>query len=53
MRGLAIVWGALALMLMGGSAHAQAWFGVPTPGPLSPVDKPTFVTNADAYGPGP
>ncbi len=31
-------------------ACAQAWFGVPTPPPLSPVDKPTFATNADAYG---
>jgi hypothetical protein len=42
-----------AVTALAGAAHAQAWFGVPTPGPLSPVDKPTFVTNADAYGPIP
>jgi hypothetical protein len=42
-----------------GSAIAQnppapprpaAWFGVPTPGPVSDLDKPTFTANANAYG---
>jgi len=45
--------GLAVLALAGGPAAAQAWFGVPTPGPVSPVDKPTFVTNADAFGPWP
>jgi hypothetical protein len=42
-----------AALAAAGVAHAQAWFGVPTPGPVSPVDKPTFVAGAEAYGPAP
>ena len=44
-----------ALIATGALAQVQnpGWFGVPTPGGLSPVDKPTFTTNADAYGPSP
>ena len=45
--------GAAALVLMAGSAHAQAWFGTPTPGPVSPPDQPTFHTGSTAYGPAP
>lgn len=44
---------AAAAALIGGAACAQAWFGVPTPGPVSPPDKPTFHTGPDAYGPAP
>jgi hypothetical protein len=44
--------------LMAGAASAPqaqtgAWFGVPTPGPVSPPDKPTFHAGAAAYGPAP
>jgi hypothetical protein len=49
--------GLAALALTAGSASAQervqAWFGVPTPGPVSPPDKPTFRTGPNAYGPAP
>jgi hypothetical protein len=45
--------GLAALALTAGSAHAQAWFGVPTPGPVSPPDKPTFHAGPIAYGPTP
>jgi hypothetical protein len=45
--------GLAALALMAGSASAQAWFGVPAPGPVSPPDKPTFRAGPNAYGPAP
>src|SRR5579859_293031 len=45
--------GAVALALSAGTASAQAWFGVPTPGPVSPPDQPTFHTGGAAYGPTP
>ena len=45
--------GLAALALTTGSASAQAWFGVPTPGPVSPPDKPTFRSGPVAYGPAP
>ncbi len=54
-----IVIGTAAALLLAGAAQAQAqtqarpWFGVPTPGPVSPVDKPTFGAGPDAYGPAP
>ncbi|HZZ67402.1 MAG TPA: M28 family peptidase [Phenylobacterium sp.] len=42
---------------MAGTASAQssarAWFGVPTPGPVSPPDRPTFHAGPQAYGPAP
>src|SRR5947207_11196856 len=49
---------AAAMLLLAGSAQAQspanaAWFGVPTPGPVSPADKPTFVSGPESYGPAP
>jgi hypothetical protein len=44
---------AAAFCLMGGAASAQAWFGVPTPGPVSPPDKPTFHAGPASYGPAP
>jgi hypothetical protein len=45
--------GLAALALTAGSACAQAWFGVPTPGPVSPPDKPTFHAGPASYGPAP
>jgi hypothetical protein len=45
--------GLAALALTAGGASAQAWFGVPTPGPVSPPDKPTFRAGPAAYGPAP
>src|SRR6185503_15303681 len=45
--------GVVAALAVGASADAQAWFGVPTPGPVTPVDQPTFVTGPEAYGPAP
>jgi len=45
--------GLAALALTTGSASAQAWFGVPTPGPVSPPDKPTFRSGPVGYGPAP
>ena len=45
--------GLVAALFAGGAAHAQAWFGVPTPGPVTPVDQPTFSTSPEAYGPAP
>jgi hypothetical protein len=45
--------GLAAALAMGASAQAQAWFGVPAPGPVTPVDQPTFVTGPEAYGPAP
>ena len=45
--------GLAALALTVGTASAQAWFGVPTPGPVSPPDKPTFHAGPAAYGPTP
>src|SRR5690348_16383049 len=49
--------GVVAALALGGSAAAQStpgpWFGVPTPGPVTPVDQPTFVTGPEAYGPAP
>lgn len=30
-----------------------AWFGVPRPGPVSDLDRPTFVVESNAYGPAP
>ncbi|HEY0436865.1 MAG TPA: M28 family peptidase [Phenylobacterium sp.] len=50
MRSLPGLAAGVAALVVAGAAQAQAWFGVPTPGPLSPVDKPTFATNPDAYG---
>ena len=44
---------AAAATLIGGAAQAQAWFGTPTPGPVSPPDQPTFHTGSTAYGPTP
>jgi hypothetical protein len=41
------------LALMAGTASAQAWFGVPTPGPVSPPDRPTFHAGPESYGPAP
>lgn len=35
------------------TANPPAWFGVPAPGPVSDLDKPTFEVAADAYGPEP
>jgi hypothetical protein len=37
----------------GPQAQTGAWFGVPTPGPVSPPDKPTFHAGPAAYGPAP
>ncbi len=34
-------------------AAAQAWFGVPAPGPVSSPDKPTFHSGPASYGPTP
>jgi hypothetical protein len=55
MRAIAI--GTAVALLLCGAAHgqpqSQAWFGVPTPGPLSAVDQPTFATGPEAYGPAP
>jgi len=50
--------GFAALALTAGPAAAQAstngpWFGTPTPGPVSPSDKPTFHAGPAAYGPAP
>lgn len=45
--------GLAALALSAGPAAAQAWFGVPTPGPVSPPDQPTFHAGPAAYGPAP
>ena len=45
--------GFAVLALTAGSAAAQAWFGVPPPGPVSPPDKPTFHAGAASYGPAP
>jgi hypothetical protein len=42
-----------AMALFAGPVSAQAWFGVPTPGPVSPPDKPTFHAGPAAYGPAP
>jgi hypothetical protein len=44
---------AAALNLAAGAASAQAWFGAPTPGPVSPPDQPTFHAGPAAYGPAP
>lgn len=47
----------LAALALAGATQAQPaaspWFGVPTPGPVTPVDQPTFVTGPEAYGPAP
>jgi peptidase M28-like protein len=45
--------GFAAMALTAGPAAAQAWFGVPTPGSVSPPDKPTFHVGPAAYGPAP
>ncbi|HEX3363539.1 M28 family peptidase [Phenylobacterium sp.] len=45
--------GFAALALMAGPAAAQAWFGTPTPGPVSPSDQPTFHAGPASYGPTP
>ncbi len=45
--------GVAAVTFLAGSAHAQAWFGVPTPGPVSPPDQPTFHAGPASYGPAP
>ncbi|MGZ6014415.1 MAG: M28 family peptidase [Phenylobacterium sp.] len=42
-----------AASLIGGGAQAQARFGVPTPGPVSPPDQPTFHAGPASYGPAP
>ena len=44
---------AAALSLAAGAASAQAWFGVPTPGSVSPPDQPTFHAGPASYGPAP
>src|SRR4051812_45419751 len=54
---------ALVGVLCLGSAQAQgpqtkapratAWFGVPTPGPVSDLDKPTFAQDPHITGPHP
>jgi hypothetical protein len=48
MKSLAI--GACVALALGASESAQAWFGAPTPGPVSPVDQPTFANGPAAYG---
>jgi len=45
--------GVAALTLSAATASAQAWFGTPTPGPVSPPDQPTFHAGAPSYGPAP
>jgi hypothetical protein len=35
------------------SSRDPAWFGVPRPGPVSDLDRPTFVVEPNAYGPQP
>ena len=45
--------GVAALTLTAGAVHAQAWFGVPTPGPVSPPDQPTFQAGPASYGSAP
>jgi len=47
------VLGLAALALSFTTASAQAWFGVPTPGPVSAPDRPTFHSGPNAYGPAP
>jgi Peptidase family M28 len=42
-----------AALALAGPAAAQAWFGTPTPGPVSPPDQPTFHAGAASYGPAP
>src|ERR1700754_2594747 len=44
---------AVVTAMLGGGAQAQAWFGVPTPGPVSPPDAPTFHAGPASYGPAP
>ena len=47
--------GLIGIALTAGSAAAQTgpWFGVPTPPPVSPPDKPTFHAGPASYGPAP
>jgi hypothetical protein len=42
-----------SLMTGGMAVGQQAWFGVPTPGPVSPSDQPTFRAGPASYGPAP
>src|SRR4051812_6838277 len=49
--GLAVL--ALAVPASAPKAQTGAWFGVPTPGPVSPPDKPTFRAGPASYGPAP
>src|ERR1700742_252107 len=44
---------AATFTLIAGAAQAQAWFGVTTPGPVSPPDQPTFHAGPASYGPAP
>lgn len=60
MSWIRVLAGAVAASLVAGASLAQppaarptAWFGVPTPGPVSDLDRPLYITNDKAYGPTP
>ncbi len=40
-------------LALAGAAHAQPWFGVPLPGPVTAPDQPTFRAGPNPYGPTP
>ena len=53
LAGMAVLGGTQSMAQPKAAPKPTPWFGAPAPGPISDLDRPTFTTAADDYGPAP